>query len=75
MANNTLKYQRIDPALRERLRDQWNPPVLWPLTLLKLMLVFLLLPAIALYRKRERAGALLAPAARNPDDAAQWSSI
>jgi hypothetical protein len=43
--------------------------------LLVLVLVFLLLPAIALYRKRERAGALLPPAARNPDDAAQWSSI
>lgn len=30
MANNTLKYLRIDPLLRERKRRQWNQPVLWP---------------------------------------------
>ena len=80
MANNTLKYQRIDPVLRERLRDEWNPPVLWPLGLLVLVLVALLLPAIALYRRRERAGALspaasAAPAVRGRDEPPQWSSI
>ena len=32
MANNTLKYRRIDPALREAsCAARWNPPVLWPL--------------------------------------------
>ena len=46
MANNTLKYQRIDPALRERMRDEWNQPVVWPLALLVLVLVLLLLPAV-----------------------------
>ncbi len=33
MANNTLKYRRLDPELRQRLRAAWNPPVLWPLWL------------------------------------------
>ncbi len=27
MANNTLKYQRIDPELRTELQKQWNRPV------------------------------------------------
>src|SRR5204862_514451 len=31
MANNNLKYQRIDARLRETMRTQWNSPVLWPL--------------------------------------------
>ena len=31
MANNTLKYRSLDPAIREQLREQWNPPVLWPI--------------------------------------------
>ena len=30
MANNTLKYKRIDPQLRAQGRRQWNRPVLWP---------------------------------------------
>ena len=33
MANNKLKYWRVDSALRERLRRDWNHPVLWPLWL------------------------------------------
>ena len=31
MANNTLKYRRIDPALRSSMQAQWNRPVRWPL--------------------------------------------
>ncbi len=34
VGNNTLKYQRIDPALREAKRAEWNRPVRWPLLLL-----------------------------------------
>ncbi len=30
MANNALKYRRIDPALRASLQAEWNRPVLWP---------------------------------------------
>ena len=33
MANNKLKYWRVDPAARDRLRAEWNKPVLWPLWL------------------------------------------
>lgn len=33
MANNNLKYLRIDAAQRDGLRRQWNQPLLWPLWL------------------------------------------
>lgn len=41
MANNNVKYLRIDPAQREELRNQWNQPKLAPLWLGGLALVFL----------------------------------
>ena len=53
MANNTLKYRRIDPQLRERLRREWNTPVLWPLGLVALLLVVSVLPAYVAYRRHE----------------------
>ena len=55
MANNTLKYRRIDPKLREKLRDQWNQPVLRPLLLLLLALIAALAPALWAWRQRERS--------------------
>jgi anti-sigma-K factor RskA len=58
MANNTLKYQRIDPLLREQRRSLWNPPVMWPVVLLGLILVALVASGIAVYRRRERGAAL-----------------
>ena len=54
MANNTLKYRRIDPALRDKLRADWNRPVLWPLIFLLLALVAAIAPAIWSWRQRER---------------------
>jgi ABC-type oligopeptide transport system substrate-binding subunit len=33
MANNKLKYWRVDDAQRKQLRREWNHPVLWPLWL------------------------------------------
>ncbi|MBI5436084.1 MAG: ABC transporter substrate-binding protein [Nitrosomonadales bacterium] len=41
MANNNLKYLRIDAAQRDELRKQWNQPGLWPLWLgVAVLLVF-----------------------------------
>ena len=57
VGNNTLKYQRIDPALREKLRRQWNKPVLWPLALVLLAAFAVALPAWRSYRRHERATA------------------
>ena len=33
MANNKLKYWRVDAGQRDRLRREWNQPVRWPLWL------------------------------------------
>ncbi|AAZ97624.1 oligopeptide ABC transporter periplasmic component [Thiobacillus denitrificans ATCC 25259] len=54
MANNTLKYRRIDPALREERRAAWNRPVLWPVALLVVGLVVLIAPAASAWRRHER---------------------
>ena len=57
MANNTLKYQRIDVAERARLRHEWNAPVLWPLALAGVALASIAVPAVLAYRRRERGTA------------------
>ena len=58
MANNTLKYQRIESLLRADRRARWNPPVIWPVGLLIVLLVALVGSGIAVYRRRERDAAL-----------------
>lgn len=55
MANNTLKYKRIDPVLRKEQRKDWNQPVWWPIALLFVIFILLLLPAIKSYKQREEA--------------------
>jgi ABC-type transport system substrate-binding protein len=57
VGNNTLKYQRVDADLRERLRQRWNRPVVWPLLLVAALLGLLALPAFLSHRRRERATA------------------
>lgn len=57
IANNGLKYQRLDPVLRQKMRREWNPPVLWPLLLICVVLVLGAVPAVAAFRRRERGTA------------------
>ena len=59
MANNGLKYQRIDAQLREQKRREWNQPVVWPIVVLLLVLALSIVPAVASYRRRERASGKL----------------
>jgi peptide/nickel transport system substrate-binding protein len=54
MANNTLKYRRIDPGLRAVRRAEWNRPVLWPILLLVGSVVAIIAPAVVAWRRRER---------------------
>lgn len=54
IARNGLKYQRIDPALRESKRAQWNQPVVWPVVVGLALVLILSLPALVSYRRRER---------------------
>ena len=55
MARNGLKYQKIDAARREKLRAEWNRPVLWPIGLLVAALAAGVMPAVLSWRRRERA--------------------
>ncbi|NOQ34670.1 MAG: peptide ABC transporter substrate-binding protein [Methylococcaceae bacterium] len=52
MANNTLKYKRIDSEMREKKREQWNQAVFFPLLIVVVILALLFVPAIRAYKKR-----------------------
>jgi hypothetical protein len=58
MANNTLKYLRVDAEQRRALREAWNRPVVWPLWAAGLILVLIVAPALWMVRRRERSTAL-----------------
>jgi len=58
MANNTLKYKRIDPVLRNEKRKAWNQPVLGPLKWLFLLFILSLIPAVFIWWRKERATVL-----------------
>ena len=60
IANNSLKYQRLEPALRVQQRRAWNAPVLWPLALVAIVLGLGAWPAVSAYRRRERLTAVSA---------------
>ncbi len=55
MANNTLKYKRIDPKLRSRKRSEWNQPVIWPIWVSVIILVVSALPVFVSYQRRQKA--------------------
>ena len=57
MANNTLKYKRVDPVLRAEKRREWNRPVRWPLVAIVVLLLVSVAPAWIAYRRRERGAA------------------
>jgi ABC-type transport system substrate-binding protein len=54
MARNSVKYKRIDTRLRDAQRAQWNGPLLWPLAAILVVVGLSGVPAIAMYRRRER---------------------
>jgi hypothetical protein len=53
ISNPTYQYIEIDPVERERLRREWNQPIVWPAWLLAGAFVLLVLPGIRTYL-RER---------------------
>ncbi|MGB1800664.1 MAG: ABC transporter substrate-binding protein [Gammaproteobacteria bacterium] len=54
MANNKLKYRRIEPQQRSEKRVAWNKPIWWPIALVAILIIAILLPGIISYRRRER---------------------
>lgn len=57
---NSLKYLGINVAERNKLRFDWNQPILWPIGLLFLIVLVLTIPLIFAYLKKEKQ-----PAARS----------
>jgi ABC-type transport system substrate-binding protein len=55
MANNTLKYIRLDSPTREEKRVAWNQPLWWPVEMFLIIGVMITLPVIVLMRKRRKA--------------------
>ncbi|MBY0575201.1 MAG: ABC transporter substrate-binding protein [Gallionellaceae bacterium] len=55
MANNKLKYWRVDAAQRDALRRQWNQPVRWPLWLCAAVLLLLGVWMRRVLQKRDEA--------------------
>ena len=58
MANNTLKYKRVEGETRSAAQKAWNRPVLWPLIVFGVVLLLSLVPAVRGFRARERSRAL-----------------
>ena len=54
MANNTLKYKRVEPQDRAKKRNEWNNPIWWPIALSIVLAIGILLPGIISYRRREK---------------------
>ena len=55
MANNTLKYKRIDATLRAKKQEEWNQPVVMPLIVFVLFMVLMSYPLYRAYQNRQRA--------------------
>jgi oligopeptide transport system substrate-binding protein len=58
LSHNNIKYFRIDGSLRAQKRREWNEPVLWPLVLVGTLLLASLVPAVMVYRQRERSAGI-----------------
>jgi len=54
IANNTLKYARLNPKLRERKRNEWNKPVFWPIIIFFGLLLVIIVPVVRRYREKQR---------------------
>jgi ABC-type transport system substrate-binding protein len=63
MARNGLKFQRIDAALRERRREEWNRPAIVPLLVVGLLAAAGVAGGVVAYRRREARSARPADAA------------
>jgi len=57
MARNGIKYLRIDVRERAAKRKEWNQPVVLPVAAFLVLVLLSALPAVLVYRRRERAAA------------------
>ena len=54
IANNTLKYQRLDTIARTQQRQAWNRPNFWPLLLVGALFMLITFYAVSTVRSRAR---------------------
>jgi ABC-type transport system substrate-binding protein len=54
MANNKLKYFRIDVAKRNLARKQWNQAVWWPFVILIIILAVMIFPVVSSFQRKEK---------------------
>lgn len=54
MANNKLKYIKLDPEVREEMRYAWNRPNLWPLAAVAAVLIAGSIPAVISISRRTK---------------------
>ena len=55
LANNTIKYRRIDVNHRLEKQAEWNQPVIWPFVVVALLVVGSIYPLMHAYRRRQTA--------------------
>jgi ABC-type transport system substrate-binding protein len=55
MAHDTVKYLRLNPKARAHKRQVWNHPLIWPLGAAAGALVLVLVPAVRMYRRKEKS--------------------
>lgn len=53
MANNTLKYAKLNPILRAEKRREWNKPIVWPLIVLLGVLFISCIPVYIHYKRKQ----------------------
>lgn len=58
LVDDILRYIDIDVSKRNRLRAQWNKPIVWPMGLLVFIGFLFMLPFVHAYHKRQRRAAL-----------------
>ncbi len=52
MSHNTLMYKRVVTSARTKSRINWNPPILWPIALLIIILILSAVPAVRVYKNK-----------------------
>ncbi len=58
MANNTLKYKRVNGSLRANKQQAWNQPIIWPFILILFLIVAGIMPAIRYWLQKEQGGGI-----------------
>jgi len=53
MSHNTMQYKRMDPQIRENMRQAWNKPIIWPVIFIFVVFILATLPAYFTYRRKE----------------------